>query len=192
MCKPFPLSLAAGDRLHLKANRRLASGKRVTNGELVTIRSVSNDGGIELEDGRVLDGGYREFLPGYAVTSYGAQGRTVDYVLFADSTVKVATNRQQWYVTISRGKKGVCIVTPDKEQLRENVLPSGHRTLALDLVKAERKLRLKRNWYQRIDAALGRFGKRAARLMRQARLFTAFSANRKESHERKIARVLGQ
>jgi len=40
--------------------------------------------------------------------------------------------------------------------------------------------------------ALGRFGKRAARLMRQARLFTAFSAYRKESHERKITRVLGQ
>jgi len=144
----------------------LASGKPVTNGELVTIRSVSNDGGIELEDGRVLDHGYREFLPGYAVTSYGAQGRTVDYVLFADSTVKVATNRQQWYVTISRGKKGVCIVTPDKEQLRENVLRSGHRTLALDLVKPECKRRLNRNWYQCIDAALGRFGKRAARLMR--------------------------
>ena len=184
--------MAAGDRLHLKANRRLASGERVTNGELVTIRGVSNDGGIELEDGRVLDGGYREFLPGYAVTSYGAQGRTVDYVLFADSTVKVATNRQQWYVTISRGKKGVCIVSPDKEQLRENVLRSGHRTLALDLVKPERKRRLNRNWYQRIDVALGRFGTRAARLMRQSRLFAAFSVHRKESHERKIARVLGQ
>ena len=118
--------------------------------------------------------------------------RTVDYVLFADSTVKVATNRQQWYVTISRGKKGVCIVTPDKEQLRENVLRSGHRTLALDLVKAECKHRPNRNWFQRIDAALGRFGKRAARLMRQSQLFAAFSANRKESHERKIARVLGQ
>ena len=28
----------------------------------------------------------------------------MDYVLFSDSTVKPATNAQQWYVTISRGR----------------------------------------------------------------------------------------
>ena len=51
--------------------------------------------------------------PVNAVTSYGAQGKTVDYVLFSDSTVKAATNAQQWYVTISRGRRGVRIFTPD-------------------------------------------------------------------------------
>ena len=51
---------------------------------------------VELADGRVLDQGFREFLPGYAVTSYGSQGKTVDYVLFSDSTIKAATNAQQW------------------------------------------------------------------------------------------------
>jgi hypothetical protein len=40
--------------LHLKANRKLASGGRVTNGELVTVKSVRADGGVELTDGRVL------------------------------------------------------------------------------------------------------------------------------------------
>jgi predicted RecA/RadA family phage recombinase len=32
--------VAQGDRLHLKANRKLASGARVTNGELVAVKSV--------------------------------------------------------------------------------------------------------------------------------------------------------
>ena len=86
VCQPRELSIAEGDRLHLKANRKLASGGRVTNGELVTVKSVRADGGIELTDGRVLDDNFREFLPGYAVTSYGSQGKTVDYVLFSDST----------------------------------------------------------------------------------------------------------
>ena len=72
--------IAENDRLHLKANRRLASGSRVTNGELVTVKSVRPDGTIRLADGRVLDSSYREFLPGYAITSYGSQGKTVDYV----------------------------------------------------------------------------------------------------------------
>jgi ATP-dependent exoDNAse (exonuclease V) alpha subunit len=88
LCQTREVNLASGDRLHLKANRKLTSGGRVTNGELVTVKAVEPDGGIELTDGRILDKSFREFLPGYAVTSYGSQGKTVDYVLFSDSTVK--------------------------------------------------------------------------------------------------------
>src|SRR5437773_8358570 len=132
VCQPHELSIAEGDRLHLKANRKLASGRRVTNGEIVTATSVHPDGEVELSDGRVLDKSFREFLPGYAVTSYGSQGKTVDYVLFSDSTTKAATNAQQWYVTISRGRRGIRIFTSDKAKLRENVTRSGHRPLALE------------------------------------------------------------
>src|SRR5262249_15046698 len=121
VCLPRECPVSAGDRLHLKANRKLASGGRVTNGELVTAKSVNADGEIEPSDGRVLDRNFREFLLGYAVTSYGSQGKTVDHVLFSDSAVKAATNAQQWYVTISRGRRGIRIFTPDKEELRENV-----------------------------------------------------------------------
>ncbi len=76
---------------------------------------------------------YREFVRGYAVTSYASQGKTVDYVLFSDSAVKAATNDQQWYVTTSRGRKGIRIFTCDRLQLRESVVRSGRRTLALEL-----------------------------------------------------------
>jgi len=132
VCRSRDIPLAENDRLHLKANRKLSDGNRVTNGELVTVKAIHPSGDIELADGRILDNGFREFLPGYAVTSYGSQGKTVDYVLFSDSTIKTATNAQQWYVTISRGRRGVHIFTSDKEQLRENVSRSGHRTLAFE------------------------------------------------------------
>lgn len=72
VCQPRELSIATGDHLHLKANRKLAAGGRVTNGELVAVKAVRGDGSIELVDGRVLDTSFREFLPGYAVTSYGS------------------------------------------------------------------------------------------------------------------------
>jgi conjugative relaxase-like TrwC/TraI family protein len=132
VCRPQEIKVAENDRLHLKANRKLASGGRVTNGELVTVKSVGADGKIKLADGRVLDASYREFLPGYAVTSYGSQGKTVDYVLFSDSTIKAATSAEQWYVSISRGRRGIRIFTPDKEQLRENICRTGHRPLAME------------------------------------------------------------
>ena len=134
ICRPMTIALARGDRLQIKANRKMSAGTLVTNGELVTVKEVRADGRIDLADGRTLDAGFREFLPGYAVTSYGSQGKTVDYVLFSDSTVRAATDRRQWYVTISRGRRGIRIFTPDKQQLRENLVRSGNQPLALDLV----------------------------------------------------------
>lgn len=53
----------------------------------------------------------------------------MSYVLFSDSAIRPATNAEQWYVSISRGRRGVRIFTPDKAQL----LQSGHRKLAIDL-----------------------------------------------------------
>jgi len=75
----------------------------------------------------------------------------VDYVLFSDSAVRAATNSRQWYVTISRGRKGIRIFTPDKAALRENVLRSGDSPLALDLVNdpaAVRAHRINTPWYR--------------------------------------------
>jgi len=57
-------------------------------------------------------------------------------VLFSDSAIRAATNAQQWYVTISRGRKSIQIFTPDKRQLRQAIMRSGERELALDLLSA--------------------------------------------------------
>jgi conjugative relaxase-like TrwC/TraI family protein len=191
VCQPRELPIAEGDRLHLKANRRLASGRRVTNGEIVTAKAVHADGEIELSDGRVLDKRFREFLPGYAVTSYGSQGRTVDYVLFSDSTVKAATNAQQWYVTISRGRRGVRIFTSDKEQLRENVARSGHRPLAMELATGFVPRRGVLLW-DRLHDHLLRFGQRAADTFCRLKLARRHHLQPKQKHEHKITRMLGE
>jgi ATP-dependent exoDNAse (exonuclease V) alpha subunit len=57
----------------------------------------------------------------------------VDTVLVADAANRAATNHNQWYVAISRGRKNVVVFTSDKEELRANVQRSGDRKLALDL-----------------------------------------------------------
>ncbi len=191
LCQSREVALAERDRLHLKANRKLASGGRVTNGELVTVKSVRADGGIELSDGRVLDSSFREFLPGYAVTSYGSQGKTVDYVLFSDSTIKAATNAQQWYVTISRGRRGIRIFTPDKRQLRENVTRSGHRPLAMEFTSAFAPRRAVRLW-DRLHGYLLRFGRRAADNFVRLKLARRRHHQPAQKHEHKITRMLGE
>jgi conjugative relaxase-like TrwC/TraI family protein len=146
VCQPKEITLSTGDRLQLKANAQSKDGRRLANGELVTVKEMHADGRIALNDGRVLPKNYRQFVRGYAVTSYAAQGKTVDYVLFSDSAVKAATNEQQWYVTISRGRKGVKIFTADKIQLRQNITHSGHRTLALDMADYSAAHKLAKIW----------------------------------------------
>ena len=134
VCQPRALALSPGDRIQLKANGVTRDGRKLANGEVVTIAQIRKNGAIRLDDGRVLPASYRQFLRGYAVTSYGSQGKTVDHVLFSDSAVRAATNAQQWYVTISRGRKSIQIFTPDKAELRHAIMRSGERELALDLL----------------------------------------------------------
>jgi hypothetical protein len=188
VCLLREIPIAQGDKLHLKANRKLPSGARLTNGELVAVKSVGGNGDIKLTDGRVLDKSFREFLPGYAVTSYGSQGKTVDYVLFSDSTIKAATNAQQWYVTISRGRRGVRIFTPDKTQLRENLLRSGHRPLALEFA-GKLPLFNRNPLWCRLHGHLLRFGQRAADTFWQLKQSRRRSQSG-QKHEHQITRML--
>ena len=120
-------------------------------------------------------------LEAEAVTSYGSQGKTVDYVLFSDSTIKAATNDQQWYVTISRGRRGIRIFTPDKEQLRENVLRSGQRRLALELSAFARRS----SRFPWADSLLHRFGQRITSLIHRARRFHQFNYELEYKHGHK-------
>ena len=139
ICRPLELTLRKGDRLQLKANATSADGRKLANGEIVAVAEMKADGTICLADGRIMPPSFRQFARGYAVTSYGSQGKTVDHVIFADSSVRAATNAEQWYVTISRGRKSVRIFTADKAQLATNIRRAGHRELALDLAKPSKR-----------------------------------------------------
>ncbi|HEV7401951.1 MAG TPA: AAA family ATPase [Chthoniobacteraceae bacterium] len=139
--RPRELLLGKGDRLQIKANAVSGDGRKLANGEIVTVSGVEESGVIRLEDGRALPSHFRQFVHGYAVTSYGSQGKTVDHVLFADSAARAATNAEQWYVTVSRGRKSIRIFTTDKARLAANIRRSGHRELALDLGQPPKRSR---------------------------------------------------
>jgi hypothetical protein len=139
VCRPHALALCRGDRLQLKANATSTTGAKLANGEIVTVSKIKRSGEIALSDGRTLPASYRQFVRGYAVTSYGSQGKTVDHVLLADSASRAATNAQQWYVSISRGRKSIHIFTPNKAALRRHITQTGERPLALDLDAAKRE-----------------------------------------------------
>src|SRR5207247_948506 len=119
----------------LKANGRSVEGVRLHNGELVTVARVEPTGALVVNDERgatkTLASSQRLLVRGYAVTSYGSQGKTTDTVIVADAGNRTATSREQWYVSISRGRRRVVVLTPDKTALRENIQRSSERELAL-------------------------------------------------------------
>jgi conjugative relaxase-like TrwC/TraI family protein len=143
VAKMTELEIAPGDRLQLKANGRSIEGTRLHNGELVTVARVEPTGAMVVTDERgatkTLAPSQRLLVRGYAVTSYGSQGKTTDTVIVADAGSRVATSREQWYVSVSRGRKRVVVLTPDKAALRENIQRSSERELALKEM-AERNL----------------------------------------------------
>jgi len=130
-------NVAPGDRLQLKFNGKSKEGLPIANGELVTVRRVAADGSLTIENDRLtaktLSPQQRLFNRGYAVTSYASQGKTVDTVLVADAACRAATNRNQWYVAISRGRKRVIVFTDNKAELRASIEQSGDRGLALEM-----------------------------------------------------------
>jgi conjugative relaxase-like TrwC/TraI family protein len=131
------IEIGPGDRLQLKFNGTSAEGAALSNGELVTVRAMRRNGTLVVEDEagarKTLGPSQRLFNRGYAITSYASQGKTVDTVLLADAMNPAATNRNQWYVAISRARKRVLVFTSDKTELRANVQKSGDRRLALEL-----------------------------------------------------------
>ena len=124
------IEIAAQDRALLTANRREPSF-RATNGEMVTVSGVGDQGRIELEDGRRLPANYRHFDYGYAVTAHRSQGKSVDAVVISGDAMK----KELFYVAATRGRERVTVVTSDKELLRESVGRSGERQSASELVR---------------------------------------------------------
>jgi len=124
------LKVAAGDKLLLQANWP----KKFVNGELVEVRAIQGDS-VLLADGRAIPSDYRTFTHGYAVTSHAAQGKTVDEVLVVASSRSLpAINREQFYVSISRGRERCQVFTDDSDLLRSHVTDSSARLAAVEVI----------------------------------------------------------
>jgi ATP-dependent exoDNAse (exonuclease V) alpha subunit len=124
----LPIEIAPHDKLLLTANRR-EPGFRATNGELVTVSRIDEQGRIHLQDGRALPENYKQFTHGYAVTAHRSQGKSVDAVVISADGMR----KELFYVAASRGRESITVVTCDKDLLRESVAHSVARQSASEL-----------------------------------------------------------
>lgn len=130
------LALAVGDRVRVTRNGRAAGGRhRLDNGSLHTVAGFTPAGDVLVEGGRSILGDYAHLAHGYMVTSYAAQGRTVDRVVVVQPAATFrASGREQFYVSATRGRESVTVLTDDAAGLRRAVERSAPWTSATDLL----------------------------------------------------------
>ncbi|MGH7973584.1 MAG: AAA family ATPase, partial [Limisphaerales bacterium] len=141
--RPEKLALAEGDKLRITLNgytretRRGAGkqGDRLNNGALYQVEGFTRAGDIKLTNGFVIPKDYGGLTHGYVVTSHASQGKTVDIPLVAlGSESFAAANREQLYVSLSRGREAVRLYTDDKAAKLDAVQSSSARLSATELM----------------------------------------------------------
>jgi ATP-dependent exoDNAse (exonuclease V) alpha subunit len=146
------LALAEGDKLRITMNgftqetrRGLlgARGKdRLNNGAVYEVEGFTRAGDIKLTNGFVVPKNYGGLTHGYVVTSHASQGKTVDVSLVAlGSESFAAANREQLYVSLSRGREAVRLYTDDKAAMMDAVQSSSARLSATELMQSQKPAR---------------------------------------------------
>jgi conjugative relaxase-like TrwC/TraI family protein len=133
------IEICVGDKIRITANGRSADENPLTNGKCYRVQSITREGELRLDNGWYLDGSHAHIDHGYVTTSHVAQSKTVErvFVLQSAELSAGATDANQFYVSISRGRKGVKIYTDDIELLRENVSRVRERPMAMEVLQQE-------------------------------------------------------
>jgi ATP-dependent exoDNAse (exonuclease V) alpha subunit len=78
---------------------------------------------------------------GYASTVHASQGRTADRTIYHADSQQLATNKEGWYVAVSRARDDLRVVTDDVVALKEVIGESRIQASALEAVERHRSER---------------------------------------------------
>ncbi len=151
------LAVAKGDKIRICRPGFDDNKKRLENGMILHVESVSKHGAIVLRNakGRTyfkVPQSFGHIAHAHVITSHLAQGKTSDEVFILQLAASFgATDGKQAYVSVSRGREEAHIYTDDKKGLLDHASKMGDRQSALELVadkpELENILNLSRNQY---------------------------------------------
>lgn len=146
------ISLAPGDIIRVTKNGMTADKRhRLNNGSRYIVKGFDRDGDMMLDNGWTVAKNWGHFTHGYVVTSHASQGKTVDRVFIGQGSESFpASSREQFYVSVSRGRQQAVVYTDDKELLLEAVRRSDERLSATEFV-SERDMRERGVTIQRLE-----------------------------------------
>jgi conjugative relaxase-like TrwC/TraI family protein len=109
------------------------------NGEIgrITINPSRGEVSVTDKNGKqtTLDAqNHKHWDHGYVSTVHAAQGLTADRTIFHADSQQLATNKEGWYVAVSRARHDLRVVTDDVASLRESVGESRAQESAIEAV----------------------------------------------------------
>ncbi|MEM6359387.1 MAG: MobF family relaxase [Bacteroidota bacterium] len=137
--------LAKRDRIRITRNGSDKNKERLDNGMMLEVIGLTKDGHIRAQTAStskkaknlkqyLIPHSHENWDYAYCQTSYAAQGKTVDRVFIHQPAATFpATNQEQVYVSVSRGREAVTIYTDDKDELRQMAQQSSRRMAALEV-----------------------------------------------------------
>lgn len=186
------IEICPGEKIRIRINSRTADGHRVSNGNLYTVDYTDHQGQLVLENGRKLGKDFAHLDYGYTLTSHAAQSKTVDCVFVAQTATlsSHASDLNQFYVAISRGRSELKIYTDNIGLLQENVSETRERPMATEI------LTVKVEDDKTQDVSRQEDGCRTATELRQVEAVQAGpeakeDTSSRESDKKKIAEKLG-
>jgi hypothetical protein len=131
--RPESLELSVGDTVRITKNFR-TGGTKFRNNELHTVTSVDVSK-VTLDGVELADRGALHLDQGIVVTSHASQGKTVDQVIVSVPVESFSqANEAQFYVSMSRAREAMHLLTDSKVALREAVARKSARLSPWELI----------------------------------------------------------
>jgi hypothetical protein len=110
------------------------AGKAFRNNQVVTVTAIE-EGKIRTREGEIVIRGGLHLDQGIAVTSHAAQGKTVDQVIVSAPVESFSqVSQEQLYVSMSRARQQMHLVTDNKVALRSAVTRTSKRLSPWELI----------------------------------------------------------
>ncbi len=135
----IPLKLVVNDKIRFTKNVKSIEGKRIYNGSVHQVKSITDTGEIELQNGSKIAKGTTAIAYGYVSTSHASQGKTTQKVIICQGAQSQgAESMEQFYVSASRAREEISIWVENKADFIEGVSRSRQGMLAQELLEQKR------------------------------------------------------
>lgn len=133
--EPDTLSIAVGDKIRVTKNGLSVDRRHeVHNGTVHVVKGFTLEGHLKLDKGAAISKDFLHLAHGYVTTSHAAQSKTVQHILIAENESSfLAASLAQFYVSVSRGRSSVVVVTSDKMGMFEAVREDVQRSSAVGM-----------------------------------------------------------
>lgn len=142
--KKAEIKLSKGDKIYVTKNSFDQQKKRLNNGHMLEVTSVTTKGNIKLRNNiskasYTLNKDFGHFAHAHCITSHSSQGKTVDEVFICQpASTFSATDAKQFYVSVSRARDKAFIYTDDKEGLFLHASEIGDRQSAIEIILSKK------------------------------------------------------